>query len=330
MTMPLNRRAALLAITLLCLSPAVHATDTKTYPDRPVRLLVGYAPGGTADVAARAVAKELSVIWKESVVVENRPGADGLLAVTTVARAAPDGYTLLSAPSNIWSIFPHMYPKAPANAAHDLAPVGTIGYGPLVIAANVKAPFHTLPELVKYAKANPGKVTFGVPGAASVHRMAGEKLAMLANVKMINVPYKGSALAVQDLAGGRIDIIYAALPSVLPLVQLGKIRILAVTSPQRIQELPNVPSVKEFYPNWGNAFSTYHGIYVPVATPRKIIDTINAALEKAVDSATVKKVLSINGIVPKASSTDEFKAFLDDNYKEFAQIFEQVKINPTQ
>ncbi|WP_454689172.1 Bug family tripartite tricarboxylate transporter substrate binding protein [Achromobacter aloeverae] len=323
----MKRWAAMAALALLSLPIAARA---EKFPDKPVRLIVGYAPGGTADVAARAVARELSTLWNESVIVENHPGADGLLAVTAVARSAPDGYTLLSAPSNIWSIFPHMYPKAPANAAHDLAPVGTIGYAPLAIVVNAKAPYRTLREFVDYAKAHPGKLTFGVPGSASVHRMAGEKLSMLVGSKMINVPYKGSAPAVQDLAGGRIDLLYAAFPSVNPLVQAGKVRIIAVTSPTRVAELPDVPSVAEVYPSWGDAFSTYHGIYAPVATPRAVIDAINAALEKAVASKSVREVLSVNGVVPNSGSADEFKRFLDENYKEYDQIFNQLGIKPSE
>jgi len=320
----LKRRTVVAAFLFAPLSGLVHADEATEYPNRVVKIVVGYEPGGAADVAARAVARQLSIIWKRSVIVENRPGADGMLAVIAVAKAAPDGYTLLSAPSNVWSIFPHVYPHAAVNAAHDLAPVGTIGIAPLAIAINPNAPYHTLPELVAYAKAHPGKVSFGTPGVASVHEMAGLKLMMLASVKMTEVPYKGAAPASEDLAGGRLDVLYATLPGIRPLAQAGKAKIIAVTSPVRVKEYPDVPSMSEFYPGWGDAFSTYHGIYAPARTAPQVINAINAALDKALQDKSVKDVLNANGMVPHPGSTADFRAFLDRNYKSFDQIFKQV------
>lgn len=319
-----KRRTVVVALLFASLSSLVHADEAAEYPKRVVKIVVGYEPGGAADVAARAVARQLSIIWKRSVIVENRPGADGMLAVIAVGKAAPDGYTLLSAPSNVWSIFPHVYPHAKVNALHDLAPVGTIGVAPLAIAVNPNAPYHTIPQLVAYAKAHPGKVSFGTPGFASVHEMAAQKLMMLGNIKMTDVPYKGAAPASQDLAGGRLDVLYATLPGIRPLVQAGRAKVLAVTSPVRAGEYPDVPSMVEFYPDWGDAFSTYHGIYAPAGTPPQIINTINAALDKALQDKSVTDVLNANGMVPHAGSTADFRASLDRNYKSFDQIFRQV------
>ena len=274
--MKLARRRFLQIAAGAAALPAVsRIARAQSYPTRPVRLIIGYPPGGSADITARLTGQWLSERLGQPVVVESRPGAATNLATEAVVRAAPDGYTLLLvAPAN--AINATLYDKLSFDSLRDLVPVAGIIRFPNVVVVNPSLPVKTIPELIAYAKANPGKLNMASSGNGSTIHMSGELFKMLTGITMVHVPYRGGAPALTDLMGGQVQVMFDNIPTSAEHVKAGKLRGLAVTSAARSEVLPDLPTVADFLP--GYEASAWYGLGAPKGTPDEIVDKVNKAM----------------------------------------------------
>ena len=274
--MKLPRRRFLQIAAGAAALPAVsRIARAQSYPTRPVRLIIGYPPGGSADITARLTGQWLSERLGQPVVIESRPGAATNLATEAVVRAAPDGYTLLLvAPAN--AINATLYDKLSFNSLRDLVPVAGIIRFPNVVVVNPSLPVKTIPELIAYAKANPGKLNMASSGNGSTIHMSGELFKMLTGINMVHVPYRGGALALTDVMGGQVQVMFDNIPTSAEHIKAGKLRGLAVTSTARSEVLPDLPTVADFLP--GYEASAWYGLGAPKGTPDEIVDKVNKAM----------------------------------------------------
>src|SRR5437588_10373105 len=273
--MKLPRRNFLHLATGAAALPAVSRFAwAQTYPTRPLRLIIGYPPGGAADTTARLMAQWLSEELGQSVIVESRPGGGTNIATEAVVRAPPDGYTLLLvAPAN--AINASLYDRLNYNFIRDIAPVAGLIRFPNVVVVNPAVPAKTIPELIAYAKANPGKLNMASSGAGSTIHVSGELFKMLTGINMVHVPYRGGAPALTDLMSGQVQVMFDNLPTSIEYIRAGKLRGLAVTSVARSELLPELPTVADFLP--GYEASAWYGLGVPAGTPADVIDKLNKA-----------------------------------------------------
>jgi tripartite-type tricarboxylate transporter receptor subunit TctC len=285
----------------------------RTYPTRPVRIIVGLSPGGTADIVARLMSEWLSKRLGQQFIVDNRPGASGNIAAEAVVHSPADGYTLLLINGN-YATGATLFTHLGFNFIRDIAPVGSIDREAIVIGANLAFPPKTLPELVAYAKAHPGKVNFASPGTGTVQHVSAEMFKMMTGVDMVHVPYRGGALALTDVFAGRVQTIFAALPLSIQYIRSGKLRALAVTTAQRSKVLPNTPAVGEFVP--GYEASTWYGIGAPKGTPAEVIGIVNAEINAAlVDPGMKARIADLGGASLAGSPADFAKLIVDDTEK---------------
>ncbi len=279
----------------------------QVYPARPVRLIVGFPPGGAADIVARLIAQWMSDRLGQQFVVENRPGAGTNMATEAVVRAPADGYTLLYATSpNV--IAPLLYEQLNFNFARDIAPVAGIIRAPLVMLVNLSFPAKTVPEFIAYAKANVGKINMASSGNGTPAHVAGELFKMMAGIDMVHVPYRGGTPAMADLLGGRVQVYFSVLPEGIQYLKAGQVRALAVTSATRWKTLPEIPSVSEFLP--GYEASPWHGLGAPKDTPVEIIDRLNAEVNSVLRDSKTKEQLVALGGEPMPMTPAEFGTFI--------------------
>jgi tripartite-type tricarboxylate transporter receptor subunit TctC len=308
------------AATAPVLSSRARARD---YPSRPVKLVIGFAPGGPADIVARLVGQFLSEKLGQPFVIENRPGAGTTIATETVAHATPDGYTLLWTTSAD-EINTTLYRKLNYDFIRDIVPVASIDLLPLVMEVNPAFPAKTVPEFIAYAKANPGKVNFATGGIGSSQHVAGELFNFLTGVKMIHVPYRGAALAVNDVIAGQVQLTFSPIPLSLGYIRGGKLRALAVTSAKRSPALPDVPTVAEFVPGY-EAIAT-DGLGAPKGTPAEIVTLLNQTVNAALDDPKVKARLASFGSVPNPMSPEQFKTFIAAETAKWAKVLKFANI----
>jgi tripartite-type tricarboxylate transporter receptor subunit TctC len=282
------RRRLLLAGPALLLALAPVAWGQGAYPQKPITLVVPTAPGGSTDFTARLIAEPLSRALGQPVVVDNKPGASGNIGNQIVARAKPDGYTLLVAYSGYQVANPHLFKQAGWDPIKDFVPVAMLTRAPQVIAGSPKLPANTLPELIAYAKANPGKLNYASSGNGSIQHIAGELLKQLTGTQMTHVPYKGSGPAVQDLMGGTVDLFITTPAGVTSQIQSGRVKGFAVTSPKRLAALPNVPTVTESGLK-GYELDSWFALYAPAGTPPEIVALLNAQVNKILQTADLQK-----------------------------------------
>lgn len=275
------------------------------YPSKVIRLVVPFAPGGSTDIVARLIAEPLREELGQSVIVENRPGAGGNIGGDAVAKAAPDGYTLLMAAAGQIAINPSLYKAMSYDPARDLAAVTMIARDHNMMAVNASLPVKTVKDFVAYAKANPDQITFGSPGNGSPAQLAGELLNQSAGLKMRHVPYKGSGPAVADLIAGHITLMIDNMPAIWPHVQSGRLRALAVTSEKRASGAPNVPTADEAGLK-GYVVTAWKGLMVPANTPRPIVDRLNQAMVKVLARPEVRRRLIEQGAEPAGNTPEQF------------------------
>lgn len=309
--------AAVLATTTVATVPTA-AFAQPVYPSKIITIVVPFAAGGTTDILARVIGQALSPELGQQVVVDNRAGAGGNIGAQLVARAPADGYTLFMGTVGTHAINQALYKKLSFSPINDFAPISRVANVPNVLVANPAQPFKTVPELIAYAKANPGKVNFGSSGNGSSIHLSGELFKSLAKVDMQHVPYKGSAPAVTDLLGNQIAIMFDNLPSSMQHIRNGKLRAIAVTTPKRSPELPDVPTIGEFVP--GYEATSWFGLFAPAHTPQPVVDKINAALFKALGSADVKKKLSEQGAEPYVEKPAQFTAFIATETAKWSKV----------
>jgi tripartite-type tricarboxylate transporter receptor subunit TctC len=302
------------AIALPALSRRAHA---QTYPNRPVRLIIGYTPGGSADLTARLMGQWLSEKLGQSFVVENRPGGGTNIATEAVLRAAPDGYTLLLvAPAN--AINATLYDKLNFNFIREVEPVAGLIRFPNVVVVNPSLPVKSIPELIAYAKANPGKLNMASSGNGSTIHMSGELFKMLTDINMVHVPYRGGAPALTDLIAGQVQVMFDNIPTCAEHVKSGKLRGLAVTSTTRSEVLPDLPTVADFLP--GYEASAWYGLGAPKGTPAEIVDRLNKAVNEILADPKVKAKFSEYGAILLPGSAADFGKLLADETEKWGKV----------
>ncbi|SAI71057.1 lipoprotein [Bordetella ansorpii] len=319
----MNRRLSrgwLLAAALTALLP-LHAARAE-FPDRPLRIVVPFTPGGGTDIIARQLAKDLGQNLGQAVVVENRPGGSTIIGSDNVARSAPDGYTLLMA-TFAHAVNPAIQQKLPYDTDKAFAPVAMIGKSPnvLVVAANSK--FKTVQELLAAARAQPGKLTFGSYGNGTSAHLAGEMFKNLGKVDILHVPYKGAGPAINDLMGGQIDMIFSTSASVSAQVKSGQLRALAVTSPKRSPTYPEVPTVAEAgLPDY--FVDSWYAVFVPAGTPASVIDRLNEGIRGAVGKEDFRHAVEQEGLVPEVGRPEDLGKYVTSEEDRWRRIVERA------
>jgi len=296
-----------LLLSLLLASSSVLAQD---WPAKPVHVVVPYPPGGGHDFTSRVVAQKLADNLKQSFIVENRTGASGTIGAEYTAKSAPDGYTFIVASPAETVVGPFAGLKMNYDWEKDLAPVTVIGETPLAIAVHPSVPAKTIQEFLAYAKANPGKLSYGTPGSGSSQHFAGESLKAIAGVFIVHIPYRGAGPAIADLLGGQVPMGIAGLPPVIAPHRTGKLRILAVTSDKRTAALPDVPAMAELPGFAGYNFTNWTGVFMPARTPQAVIDRLAAEVARAIQDPAVKEKLVAAGVDPLGPPPAEFAKFL--------------------
>jgi len=309
---------------LLCLAAAASALPilpriaaAQAYPTRPLRLVIGYPPGGSADITARLIGHWLSELPGQPVVIESRPGAGTNIATETVVNAPPDGYTLLLvAPAN--AINATLYEKLNHNFMRDIAPVAGLIRFPNVIVVNPSVPAKTVPELIAYAKANPGKLNMASSGAGSTIHVSGELFKMMTGINMVHVPYRGGAPALTDLISGQVQVMFDNVPTSIEFIRAGKLRPLAVTTAARSHVLPDLPTVADFVP--GYEASAWYGLGVPKGTPEAIVDRLNTEINGTLADPKAKARFAELGASLIAGSPAEFGQLVADETEKWAKV----------
>jgi tripartite-type tricarboxylate transporter receptor subunit TctC len=315
-------RYLMLALPVLLSAAPVVAQD---FPSRIIRIVVPFPPGGTSDVLAREIAQEITNSTGQQVLVDNRPGASGMIGANFVAKSAPDGYTiLLSTPGPI-TINPHLYTNMAYDAEKDLIPITQIGTVPQILVVHPSVKANTVQELIDLAKANPGKLNYGSVGIGSTLHLAGELFNTKAGTQLVHIPYKGSAPALSDLLGGQIDLMFDVILSSLPLVKAGNLKALAVTGSHRSASAPDIPTIAESGVP-GYDVVTWYGLMAPGGTPPAVIASLNKIIVKTLNTAAVQKRLNELGADLVGSSPQEFAGYLKHESAMWGDVVKQAHI----
>ena len=294
------------------------------YPTKPVRIIVPYAPGGNTDFTARAIAEKLTDAFKRQFVVDNRPGAATNIGTEAVARAAPDGYTLLMGGAAN-AINMSLFAKLPYDTLRDFDPIALCVQGANVLAIHPSLPAKNLKELIALAKARPGKLNFGSSGLGSSNQMAGELLNIMAGIKIVHVPYKGNAPALTDLLGGHVEMIFSGVPALLPHIQNGRVRAIAIGSLKRFPALPQVPTFDEAGLK-GYEATTWFGMLAPAKTPKEIVSRLNVEVDRAIKSADIQQRFVNEGLEPMGGSPEAFTRFMRAEIDKYAKVIKAAGI----
>ena len=316
-------RCSLVLLTIVGVHPVVYAADS--YPQRPIRFLIPQSPGGASDTVGRIVAQKLGERLGQQLVVDNRPGATGNIGHELVARASPDGYTmLLTAPNLVTS--PSLFAKLGYDPLRDFTPITQMTLSPNVWLVHPSFAARTMKELIEIARAKPGAIDFASSGLASTQHLAGELLNVLTGIRLAHVPYKGGGPALIDLIGGRVQVMSSTLPSAVPHIKSGKVRALAVTSAKRASALPDLPTVAEAAQLPGYEASTWQGLLFPNATPVPIVTRVNKEIAAVLAEPQVRLRLSDFGYEPVASSSVQFAAFIKAELAKWAKVIKTAGI----
>ena len=323
---PLVKHARYVLAASLACGCCDTAISADRYPQRPVRMLSPYAPGGTTDIAARVAGQHLAAHWKQSVVIDNRLGAGGNIANELVAKAAPDGYTLLCNTAAIY-IAPSIYKNLPFDPIRDFIPISKIGFSPAVVLLHPRVNANSISELVALAKAQPGKLNYGSAGTGVAAHLATELFKTMANVNLVHIPYKGGSPALTDLMGGQIQILFNALGTALPLAKSGRVKALAVTTAQRSQFAPDMPTVAESGVP-GYEFSYWYALFAPAKTPIAVVGQINRDLASVVATPAAREQLEFHGVTPATNTLAEFSAAVNKELQTWARVAQSAGIQP--
>jgi len=320
-------RSSRIISVVLALAACVWAPGAvlaQAYPTRTIRMILPFPPGGPTDIVGRLVAQKLSEQVGQSVVADSRPGASGNLGLELASKSPPDGYTIvLSSP--VISLSPLLYSKLNYDPNKDLAPIALVGAVRNVLVVHPSVPAKSLKELIGLARKNPGKLNYGSGGIGTTTHLAPELLKSLEKLDIVHVPYKGSGLALVALAGGQVDMLVVAAPAAVGQIQAGRVRPLAVLSPERLSSLPQVPTTKEQgFENF--EISVWYGILAPAATPREIINRLNAELNKAMTAPDMKSKLAANGVDPLTGTPEQFGNFIRSEAARFAKVIKEAGI----
>jgi len=312
-----------LILVLLLQTPLLHAA----YPDRPIRLIVAYPPGGGTDIIARLIAPELSKRLGQTITIENRGGASGNIGTEAAVNSTPNGYTLLMGNIGPNAINISIFKKLPFHPEKDLAPISLVAITPNILVANNNLPVKSIADLIAFAKSSPGKINYPSAGAGTSSHLAGVLFSSIAQVDMVHVPYKGGGLAMNDLLGGQVDIFFATMPAAMPFIKSGKLKTLAVTSEKRSVVLPNVPTIAESGMP-GYSASTWYGIYAPKGTPTDIVHKIHEATVEVLKIPELREQLIQRGFEPIGNSPDQFASFISSEITKWAKVVKIAGIEP--
>lgn len=319
----LVRAASLLAFAA---APATASAQPSGYPTKPVKLVIPYPPGGGTDITGRAMAQKLSDFLGQSVVIENKPGATGMIGAASVAKSAPDGYTVLFGAASEMAINASLFKNMTYDPRSDLEPVTLVATFPLVFIAPATTT-QSLKELIEAARAKPDTVSYGSIGSGSPQHLAAELLSSMAKAKFLHIPYKGSGPLVQDAVGGHVNMAVSSVPPAVPLVRSGKLRALAVTSSARSEALPDVPTMAELG-FAGYEFNTWVGVAVPKGTPKEVVDRLRDGMVAALAASEVQATLRDQGAVPAGTTAEQFRQFVHDEVAKSDRIVSQAGIQP--
>ena len=301
----------------------VHAA----YPDKPIRLVVAFPPGGGTDIIARIIAPELSKKLGQSIIIENRGGASGNIGTEAVVTAAPNGYTLLMGNVAPNAINVSMFKKLPFNPEKDLAPISLVAITPNILVANLSLPVKSVADLLALAKASPGKINYPSAGNGSSSHLAGVLFDSMGGVSMTHIPYKGGGLAMNDLLGGQVDIFFATMPAAMPFVKSGKLRPLAVTSERQSLAMPGLPTISESGLQ-GYSATTWYGLYAPKDTPPEIFNRIYQSLVEVLKNPELKEQLIQRGFEPVGNTPKEFASFISSEIIKWGKVIRIAGIEP--
>lgn len=307
----------------LAVAVAAPAARAQEYPTKPIRIIVSYAPGGGTDVIARVLARKLNEAWGQAVIVENRPGAGGNIGTETVAKAAPDGYTLSLVPSS-HAIAPLFYARLPFDVFKDFTFITLVASGPNIVVVNPSVPVKSIAELVSLAKEKPGELAFASAGVGSSTHLAGEYFNGVAGINALHVPYKGSSQAEADVISGRVSYMVDSIPSALPKVQAGQVRALATTGKRRFAALPNVPTVLEAGIPYES--TSWWGVIGPANLPSTIVDKVGAEITRIMRQDDVKEFIAGQGAEPTTSTPQEFFDLVKRDNALYANIVKDANI----
>ena len=322
----LTRRGALAAIAAASLARPALAQGG--FPNRPIRFLVPYAAGGGQDISARLLADPMRAALGQPVVVENRSGASGMVAAQALAQSAPDGYTIMLGGAGETAINHHLFRgRMTYDPTRDIRPVMVVVKVPNVVMVNPQAPFSTVAELVAYAKSNPGRLSYSSSGIGNPQHLAGALFDFMAGIQTVHVPYRGSGQAVIDIAAGQVQFGYNSLASGLSLIREGRIRAMAVTSKERMPQLPDAPAVAEYAPLAAYELVNFFGVWAPAATPEPILQQLHDVVAAAVRDPDLRARFEGQGLLVQSMSLAESQAFVTAESQKFGRIVEEAKIS---
>lgn len=312
-------------IIVACITFSATAVAAAGYPERPIRLIVPYAPGGNIDITARSIQPGLGELLGQSIIVDNRTGAGGTIGSDLAAKAPADGYTILVGSSGTLTIAPSLYSKNPYNPVRDFAPVSFVSTVPLVLEVHPSVPAKNVRELIALAKSKPGKLTMASSGTGTTNHLVGEMFQSMTGTRFVHVPYKGSGPALVELMGGQVDLMFDQLSSSSPYIRSGKLRALAVTTEKRAAIFSSIPTLDESGVR-GFEASTFTGLVVPTGTPRDIIHKINAAIVKVLARPAIKERFASFGAESFSSTPEQLGAFIKQDFAKWTKVVKDAHI----
>ena len=319
---------ALRQLAFLCaviLAPA--SAFGQDFPSKPVRFVVGFTPGGPSDILARALGQKLAERWSQQVVVDNRPGAGGNLAAEAVAKSSPDGYTWLLGNNSILATNQSLYRSLPYDPVRDFAPVALVAIQPNILVVHPSLPVSSVEELIRFAKANPGKLNYASSGSGAAAHLAGELFKAMTGVELVHVPYKGAQPALTDVIAGQVQLMFATSASVIPYIKAGRLRALAVTTAQRSASVPELPTVAEAGVP-GFEATTWHGVVVPAATPAAIVARLNEEINSALGEKDLKDRLTSLGAEISTGTPKQFTDYIAREIPKWAKVVKDSGAKP--
>ncbi len=312
------------ALALLLLAACAGGALAQSYPSRPIRLVIPFPPGGTNELLGRVISTKLQERWGQPVVMENRPGAGGNIGADAVAKSAPDGYTLLFG-TNTLTMNKFLFAKMPFDAEKDLAPVAMIGSTPFAIVVNNNLPVKSVPELIAYAKANPGKLSYGSAGVGTPHHLGTELFKTMTGTSMVHVPYKGSAAALTDVMSGQIPLMWITINVAMPYISAGKMRAIAVAEPKRLAWMKDLPTIAETVP--GYEVSAWYAVFAPAGTPGEIVASLSAEIQRVFNAPDVRERMP-QGVDLAPAGSKELAAVVASDMAKWGKVVAEAGIKP--